>query len=57
MLKFPLIATEYYAFNSVPNVESKKLMTIMYEKWDKTEKGKMRNFLINYNLYRMMTIL
>ena len=32
MLKFPLNATDYYAYNSVPSVESIKLITILFGK-------------------------
>ena len=52
-LKFPLIATEYYAYNSVSSVKSKKQMTIIFGKMgQKKKKVKMRNFLLNYLRYR-----
>ena len=30
----------------------KSYLTIIEKKWDKTEKGQMRNFLLNYLRYR-----
>ena len=39
MTKFPLINTDYYANNSVPSVESVKLIAIIEAKGDKTEEG------------------
>ena len=45
VLKFPSNAT-YYAYNSVPSVESRKLMTIIFGKWDKTEAGQNAQLLI-----------
>ena len=38
-MKFPLIATEYYAFKSVPSVESIKLMTLIKAKMGQNGRG------------------
>ena len=49
VLKFPLIATEYYAYNSVSSV---KLMTIIETRMRQNGKAKMLNFFFNYLRYR-----
>ena len=46
-----LIATEYYAYNSVPSVERIKLLTIIEAKWDKTEEG------VNAQLFIILSVL
>ena len=38
-MKLPLSATEYYTYNSVPSVESLKILTIIEAKMGKTEEG------------------
>ena len=64
-LKFPVIATAYFAYYSRPNVESIKLKTIIEEKWDKTKEGKNAKLFIklfafsglesNYDLLRLQS--
>ena len=64
-MKLLLIATEYYAYNSVPLVKSIKPLTIIEAKWDKTEKGLNEPLFIkldalsghesNYDLHRLQS--
>ena len=61
VLKFPLNATDYYAYNSAPSVKEKSRWRLLKQKWDKTEGGKNAKLFIklfalsrlgsNYNLY------
>ena len=51
-LKFQTKRSDYYAYNSVPSVESIRLMTIILGKWDKTEEGQNAQLLLNYLRYR-----
>ena len=50
-MKLSLIATEYYAYNSEPSVESIKLLTIIKQKRDKTEVG------LNAQLFIKLSVL
>ena len=54
--EIPKNATEYYAYNSLPSVESIKHMTSIEAKWDKTEKGKNAQLFINILRYPDLSI-
>ena len=47
-LKFPLIATEYYAYNSVSSVESIKILAIIVKAKMGQNGRRMHNLLSNY---------
>ena len=47
-LKLPLTVTEYFAYKSVPSVESIKLVTIIEEKIRKTEEGQNAQLYLRY---------
>ena len=62
-VEIPIKATDYYTSDSVPSVESIKLMTIIFGKLGKMEEGKnsklfIKSFVLsvlesNYNSYRL----
>ena len=60
-MKFPLIATEYYTFKSVPSVESIKLMTIIEAKIGQNGRSKVATLSAlsglqsNYDFYRLQS--
>ena len=47
-LKFPLTATEYYAYKGVPSVESKQLLTIIEAIKETTEEGQNAQLYLRY---------
>ena len=52
-MKHPLVATVYYACNSVPSVESRMLLTIIEAKMVQIgRRSKCATFLNNYLCYR-----